>query len=82
MQVDSDITGIEVIAGAGVRRKIDDIDWLMKKYPGYRKEDWQKVKGYGKVIFNGIEREVELHWYEVKGEPSSEVEMKVVKYFA
>lgn len=78
MAVDSRLTDIEVIAGAGHRRKIDDIAWLIDKYGGSR-DEWTKVKGRGKVKVNGIELDVEIHWYELEDIPFP-FEEKIVKY--
>jgi len=52
------------IAGKGVRRKIDDIDRLVREYDASA-EDWTKEKGYGYIDFenDGIHK-VEIHWYE------------------
>ena len=54
----------EVFAGKGCKRKIDDIDRLVKTYGG-KAENWQKVKAIGTIVYdNGEEEKVELHWYE------------------
>lgn len=57
----------EVFAGKGCKRKIDEVDNLVRVYGG-KAEEWQKVKAIGTIVYeNGKEEKVELHWYE---EPS------------
>ena len=46
---------------------------------GGAKDDWQKVKGIGKVRINGMVFDAELHWYEMEFD-SMTYEIKVVKY--
>ena len=60
------ITNIEVIAGKGRIRKIDEVDILVEKYGGAASE-WQKKKGIGYVDFQNESYKAEVHWYE---EPS------------
>lgn len=57
------ITNIEVIAGKGRERKIDEIEILLEKYHGQESE-WQKKKGLGYIDYDGESYHVELHWYE------------------
>lgn len=76
--VDTKIENIEVIAGRGVSRKIDEIKRLQKIYGGKERE-YQKLKGKGYIEKKGIMYKVELHWYEVEFDPIPK-EMKVVKY--
>ena len=76
--VDTTIENIEVIAGRGVSRKIDEIKRLQEKYGGKERE-YQKIKGVGYIKRNEIIRKVELHWYEIESYPIT-LEMKVVKY--
>lgn len=78
LEVDTDIENVEVIAGRGHRRKIDDIKFLQEKYGG-AKDDWQKAKGIGKVRVNGMVLDAELHWYEMEFD-SMTYEIKVVRY--
>lgn len=59
----SRITNVEVIAGKGRNREIDEIDGLIIKYGGNEAE-WQKVKGIGFVDVDGESYKAELHWYE------------------
>lgn len=54
----------EIIAGKGVRRKIDEIDGLIAKYGG-KADEWIKVKAFGTIEKpNGEIEEIEIHWYE------------------
>lgn len=53
----------EVFAGKGCKRKIDDIERLVRSYGG-KAENWQKVKAIGTIVCDGEEEKVELHWYE------------------
>jgi len=59
------ITNVEVIAGKGKNRKIDEIDGLIEEFGGDPSE-WQKVKGIGYVDSDGESFKAELHWYEEK----------------
>lgn len=43
------IEKIQVIAGKGRNRKIDEIDILLYKYNGTKEEYWQKKKGVGYI---------------------------------
>lgn len=72
------ITGARVIAGAGVKRKIDCIDTLIDKFGGKR-ERWTKQRGTGYVDDLGMSRPCELHWYEE--ESVGRVKMKVKRYY-
>ncbi len=76
---DTWISNIEVIAGRGVSRKIDEVKRLQKKYGG-KERDYQKIKGIGYVKGNGLVLKAELHWYKIEYDPIPK-EMKVVKYF-
>lgn len=53
------ITGIVEIAGGKRKRKIDEIDSLIKSYGG-NKEDWSKRRGT--AIINGKKKEI--HYYQ------------------
>ena len=57
------ITSVEVIAGKGRNRQIDEIDLLIDAYGGSELE-WQKKKGKGYVDYEGESYLAELHWYE------------------
>jgi len=57
------ITKVQVIAGKGRDRGIDELPGLLKKYGG-SPDEWQKKKGIGFVDYNGESYKVELHWYE------------------
>lgn len=72
------ITGVKVIAGDGVARKIDEVARLVSQYGG-SKEDWLKKRGNGYVDDLGMSRPCELHWYEERS--VGRVEMKVKKFY-
>ena len=57
------VTNIEVIAGKGRERQIDEIDTLLYLHGGSEFE-WQKKKGLGYVDYEGESYRAELHWYE------------------
>ena len=59
----SRITDVEVIAGKGRDRQIDIIDLLVDKFGGNSSE-WQKVKGFGHINYEGESLKAELHWYQ------------------
>ena len=66
----------QIIAGKGSKRKIDEIEGLVKKYGGSA-DKWVKVKGVGTVDNDGKSEDVEIHWYE---EPSvGKVKLKFKK---
>jgi len=44
---------------------------------GIQADKWQKVRGEGIIIENGIKRTVEIHWYEADGE---KIKIKVKRY--
>ena len=55
----------EVFAGKGCRRKIDDAERLIAKYPGSRSELWMKVKALAYIELPNSEIiKAEVHWYE------------------
>lgn len=64
----SRITNIQLIAGKGRNRQIDELPVLLEKFPGSKASEWTKKKGIGFVVFKGENYKVELHWYE---EPSA-----------
>lgn len=72
------ISGIKTIAGAGVKRKIDNIDHLVNTYGGDR-DKWTKRRGTAYVDDLGLSRPCEVHWYEE--DSVGRVEMKVKKYY-
>jgi hypothetical protein len=59
------ITNVEVIAGKGKNRQIDEIDGLIEEFGGNPSE-WQKIKGIDYVDNDGDSFRAELHWYEEK----------------
>ena len=59
----SRITNIQVIAGKGKIRQIDEIDGLIEEFGGNPNE-WQKVKGIGYVDVDEESCKAELHWYQ------------------
>ena len=64
----------ETIAGKGCRRKIDIIDYLLRKYGG-REKEWKKKKRLANVTVSDEQGKVDIHWCE---EPSvGKVEGKV-----
>lgn len=66
----------QIIAGQGCKRKIDEIDGLVKTYGG-NADKWVKVKGVGTVDNDGKSEDIEIHWYE---EPSiGKVKLKFKK---
>jgi hypothetical protein len=70
------ITNVEVIAGAGRKRTIDNVDQLVYNFGGDI-DQWQKVKGVGFVDDDGESVKAELHWYQ---EPRvGKVEWKIKK---
>ncbi|HEM2809403.1 TPA: hypothetical protein U0616_001188 [Streptococcus suis] len=66
------ITNIEVIAGKGVRRQIDDIRRLVRDNGGDA-NDWPKVKGHA-ILTDGTKAEV--HWYQAKNIGKIEFKIK------
>lgn len=57
----------EIIAGYRVRRKIDTIQDLLKRFPETKSTPryWTKVKGISEIVLsNGEHVRAELHWYE------------------
>jgi len=68
------ITNVEIIAGKGRNRRIDEIGALIEEFGG-NADNWQKVKGIGHVDYDGESYRTELHWYQ---EPSiGRVKMKL-----
>ena len=55
----------EIFAGAGCRRKIDDIDRLVRDYPGTSESEWMKAKAIAEIVTEyGEYMKAEIHWYE------------------
>lgn len=71
----STIRFVNIIAGKGVRRKIDDIELLMKKYPESKRNSWQKMTGIAELSDDRI---AEVHWYQ--SENIGKVEFKVKRW--
>ncbi len=71
---DTEITDVEVFAGAGTNVPLRVKDFLVQNYGG-RSELWQHVKGRGYVDTEGGSRKAMLHWFEE--ESVGIVEMKV-----
>lgn len=67
------IKKVNVIAGKGVRRGIDDINRLVRTNPGTKPSDWQKVTGIAEMI-NG--EKAEIHWYQAKNVGKVEFKLK------
>ncbi len=78
LKVSSEVTNIEEFAGHGFKRKIDEVDKLVKRHGG-KPDDWVKVKGVGTIVRDGIEIKAELHWYEMVDSPVP-YDRKIVKY--
>lgn len=54
----------EIFAGKGCKRKIDDIERLVKQHGG-NPDDWVKVKATAEIVTDdGDSMVAELHWYE------------------
>lgn len=69
------ITGVHVIAGKGVKRQIDVIDYLIDEFPITKKSDWKKMIGFAELS-NG--RMAEFHWFVAPN--SGKVKFKVKRY--
>ena len=74
-----DVTDIEVIAEGNGIRDVDDLVNTYKKPNGSltSPKDWLKVKGKVIVKKNGIERRIEVHWYQCKDIGKVELKEKV-----
>ena len=66
-QEGSSITKIKVIAGSGTKVQIRDAVYLQERYK-IPAEKWQKCRGDGVVLVDGVPRKAEIHWYEADGE--------------
>lgn len=66
-QEGSSITKIKVIAGSGTKAQIRDAVYLQERYK-IPAEKWQKCRGDGVVLVDGVPRKAEIHWYEADGE--------------
>lgn len=73
----AELSSVVIIAGAGTRTPIKDIQRLVSKYPSFGDANgWQKKSGF--VITDNFSYEV--HWYENNGGvPTGEVKTKEVK---
>lgn len=71
------ITGAKVIADKGVKRNIDDIDYLVCRHGGKR-GGWQKKRGTAFVDDLGISRKCEIHWYEEESVGAVEHKLKKI----
>lgn len=71
----SSIRFVNIIAGKGVNRKIDDIERLIREYPGGKRNSWQKMTGIAELSDNRI---AEVHWYQ--SEHVGKVEFKVKRW--
>lgn len=69
------ITGVHVIAGKGVKRQIDVVDYLIDEFPTTKKSDWKKMIGFAEQS-NG--RMAEVHWFEAPN--AGKVKFKVKRY--
>lgn len=73
----TEVTGIKTFAGKGTATPIRVADQLEEKY-GVKADKWEKVRGTAYIRENGINKKVEIHWYEAEGQ---RVEMKVKRYY-
>ncbi|MHC5375748.1 hypothetical protein ACYSNU_18480 [Enterococcus sp. LJL120] len=71
----STIKQVNIIAGKGVGRQIDDINRLVRENPGSKPSDWQKVTGIAEMS-NG--KKAEVHWYQAKN--TGKIEFKVKRW--
>lgn len=75
----SRITAVTVIAGKGSRTPIrGEMESLREQYPDVNPSEWSKMAGKGWIEDMGLERRVELHWYQC--EQAGRVRMKVKRY--
>lgn len=73
----TEITGIKTFAGKGTNVPIKTAKLLEAKY-FEKAEQWEKVRGTAIIRENGVNKKVEIHWYEANGK---RVEMKVKRYY-
>lgn len=76
------IEKVEIIAGKGVKRQIDDINRLVREHLKQNNEktssnDWQKAKGIV-IIDIGKGKKAEVHWYQCKD--IGKVEWKIKRW--
>lgn len=64
-----------MIAGKGVKRKIEDINRLVKENPGTKPTDWKKMTGIAEMS-NG--KKAEVHWYQAPN--VGKIEFKVKRW--
>ncbi|HFU4116119.1 TPA: minor capsid protein [Streptococcus suis] len=69
------ITGVHVIAGKGVKRQIDVVDYLIDEFPTTKRAEWKKMIGFAELS-NG--RMAEVHWFEAPN--AGKVKFKVKRY--
>lgn len=65
-----------VIAGAGVRRKIDEVNGIIKKYGG-KPKNWSKRTADATI--DG--RKAEVHYYQNKKDRIGRVKFKIKRWF-
>ena len=67
-----------VIAGKGLKRKIDDIERVSKLFPNAIPGDIQKLKAIGTIVTESGEiMDAEIHWYQAGSERD---EHKIKRY--
>jgi hypothetical protein len=69
------IKQVNVIAGKGVKRQIEDINRLVKENPGTKPTDWKKMTGIAEMS-NG--KKAEVHWYQAPN--VGKIEFKVKRW--
>lgn len=69
------IKQVNVIAGKGVKRQIEDINRLVKENPGTKPTDWRKMTGIAEMS-NG--KKAEVHWYQAPN--VGKIEFKVKRW--
>lgn len=71
----SKIIKIYNFAGKGTNRKVDIENGLIKRFGG-KAGEWQHTSGTGKIIYQGVPKRVEIHWFQ---EPSVGIKLPRVK---
>lgn len=69
------IKNVIVIAGAGSKRKIDEVNSLVNKYGG-NKKNWSKRVGFAKIN----NKKAELHYYQNKKDNIGRVKYKIKRW--
>ena len=77
LDMDNNITDVEVFAGKGTNKEIRNKRFLESKFNIPAKE-WQKCSGIGYVVKNGYSVKAELHWYQADGKRT---ELKIKRWF-